>query len=181
MIAKEYQCELQAVQFVSPKMGGFQFILQTNPPRFFCHYVFKQDGQIHRETGDYPDGSCWSSIKEREPNFDFEQLLEVLKRKSGNHPNFEGLFQLEPTSPAPFFFVFDTKSKPTIKKFGAKNNGIINWYPNKKLRGNFRFRKNVSGFTDALGKLNNGMKVKLKLHDNLSSKLTLSGSFGKII
>ena len=168
-VADEYQCELRPLKYMTPRIHGCQFVSELVPPRFYADFKGTRDGQPYREIQEFPNGSCWEIGSTASPT-----VFETLKSE---------LEKLKSTAPDEIrVFVIDTEKDPPLRKLRVKkSNSSTQNMDISDFRGKYQFIEEGGVLKSIRGTLDNGLRLRLILAGPDTSKLVMTGGFGRIV
>ena len=186
-VAKQFYCELTPKKYFTPRMNGLQFWISVDIDRkkidkLGCSYFSRLNGENVRVK---------KEIVSQKDELTREELIPLLK--SCNEvatSKIERAFDQVITGMEAQYrgnwgssiFHFDTEEPVMITKFGLKpSGGNLRWYEAvHEFRGTYNHRRDQEN-EKIIGRLNNGVRLKLSFRASGPSQLSLSGAFGSLV
>ena len=187
VVAKQFYCELTPKKYFTPRMNGLQFWISVDIDRkkidkLGCSYFSRLNGE---------DVRVKKEIVSQKNELTREELIPLLKSCNevaaskidrafdqviaGMEAQYRGNWGSS-------IFHFDTDEPVMITKFGLKpSGGTLRWYEAMhEFRGTYNHRRDQEN-EKIIGRLNNGVRLKLSFRASEPSQLALSGAFGALV
>ena len=187
VVAKQFYCELTPKKYFTPRMNGLQFWISVDIDRkkidkLGCSYFSRLNGE---------DVRVKKEIVSQKNELTREELIPLLKICNevaaskidrafdqviaGMEAQYRGNWGSS-------IFHFDTDEPVMITKFGLKpSGGTLRWYEAMhEFRGTYNHRRDQEN-EKIIGRLNNGVRLKLSFRASGPSQLALSGAFGSLV